>query len=123
MAAPDGAYIVRNALVTIDEVEYANQCTVARLVPETPIQTQRTLVPDGAVQDVDSPVWTFEISLLQVNKSGGLAKALRAAPVGSQMEVELRPRDVVGDDGATFTVLVIPPPFGGSQGQWATAEM
>jgi hypothetical protein len=123
MAAPTGAHVYRDAILTIAEVEYANQVRIARLVPNTPIQTYRTLVPDGAVQDVDSPVWTLELTGLQINRTGGLAKALRTAGAGAQLEVELAPHDATGEDLATFTVVVIPPPFGGEQGAFGTIEL
>jgi len=123
MAAPANAYILKDSIVTVDSVEYANQVRVARLVPDQPIQTYRTLVPDGVVQDVDSAVWTFELTGLQINATGGLAKALRALEVGEQVTVILAPRDKVGDDQATFTIVAMLPPFGGEQGAWSEMEM
>lgn len=123
MAVATGIYVVRNAVVTIDSVEYGNQATTARLVPDTPIQTLRTLVPDGAIVDVDSPVWTFELTFAQKNNAGGLANALRALTVGEQVDVVLTPKDLAGEDTAAFTIIAIPPPFGGTQGAFPTAEM
>lgn len=123
MAAPTGAHVYRKAKVTLATVEYANQARIARLNPDVPIQTYRTLVPDGAVQDVDSPVWTFELTGLQINTTGGLAHALRTAEVGSTMAVVLAPHDADGEDEAAFNILVIPPPFGGEQGSFGTMEM
>jgi hypothetical protein len=124
MAAPVGAFVMKNALVTIDSVEYANQVRVARLVPTAEIQTVKTLVPDGVVQDVDTPTWTFELTGLQINRTGGLAKALRAMDTGDTFTVILEPRaGEVGDDRATFTAMVVPTPFGGEQGSFATMEL
>ena len=122
MPAVDGAFVLKNASVTIDDVEYANQLTKAKLVPDTPIQTVRTLVPDGQVQDTDSTVWTFEISGLQVNKTGGLARALRAAS-GTEVEVFLQPKLGTGEDTATFTIKVLPSEFGGEQGSYMMTEL
>ncbi len=122
MPAPVGAHIYKNAVVTIDSVEYANQLNKARLVPEQPIQTMRTLVPDGVVQDVDSPVWTFEMSGLQINTSGGLAKALRDASV-CDIDIVLQPKAGTGQATATFTVIALMPEFGGEQGNWLTQEL
>lgn len=122
MAVPTDVYVLKNASVEVETVEYANQCTLARLVPETPIQTKRTLVPDGVVQDVDSPAWTFEISALQKNTSGGLAKALRDATPGSQLDVVLVPDDGLSKPQASFTILALPVDFGGEQGDWAEFE-
>lgn len=123
MPAAAGAFVVKDGIVTIDAVEYANQVRIGRLVPDQPIQTYRTMVPDGAQQDVDSATWTFELTGLQINRTGGLASALRALAVGEQVEVILAPRDVVGDDKATFTIVGMEPPFGGEQGSYAEIEM
>src|SRR6188768_1459747 len=123
MAAVDGAYVIKDALVTIDSVEYANQCRIAQLTPERETQTYRTLVPDGAQSDEDSPIWTFDLTGLQVNKTGGLAKALRALEPGEEVIVVLAPRNLVGDDKATFTIRAKQPQFGGEQGTWAEIEM
>lgn len=123
MPAAAGAFVVKNALVTIDSVEYANQVRIARLRPDQPIQTYRTLVPDGAQQDVDSATWTFELTGLQINETGGLAKALRAFDVGEQVSVVLAPNNETGDDKATFTIVALKPPFGGEQGNYAEMEM
>ncbi|WP_420123206.1 hypothetical protein [Nakamurella sp.] len=122
MPAATGAHVYKNAVVTIDSVEYANQLNKARLVPEQPIQTMRTLVPDGVVQDVDSPVWTFELSGLQINVAGGLAKALRDAN-GGEIDIVLQPKAGVGQANATFTVIALMPEFGGEQGNWLTQEL
>ncbi|HYF74139.1 MAG TPA: hypothetical protein VD864_15010 [Nocardioides sp.] len=119
MPAPTGARVFRAASIEIDEVEYANQVRVARLVPDTPIQTYRTLVPDGAVSDVDSTVWTFQIDGLQINTTGGLADALRDA-AGTEVEVILSPYTGTGAPTATFTIIALPTQFGGEQGAWLT---
>lgn len=123
MAAATGIYVLKNSIVEIDGVEYNNQTTSVRLVPEQQIQVQKTLVPDGTIQDVDAPVWTFEVTLLQKNNTGGLAKALRALAIGEQVEVELSPHNLTGEDKAVFTMVAIKPPFGGAQGAYPTAEM
>lgn len=123
MAAPTGAFVLKDSSLTIATIEYANQCTKARLVADTPIQTIRTLVPDGQISDVDSALWTFELSFLQINATGGLAKALRAAAPGTQMAVVFTPKTGTGQDKATFTMVALPPPFGGDQGQFMISEM
>lgn len=122
MPAPTGAHVYRNALVTVESVEYANQVTKARLVPDTPIQTVRTLVPDGAVQDIDSTVWTFELSGLQINATGGLAKALRDA-AGTELDIVLQPKAGFSQPTATFTVIALPAEFGGDQGSFLMTEL
>jgi hypothetical protein len=116
MPAPTGVITYKNALVTIDSVEYNNQSTRARLVPDTPIQTMRTLIPDGVIQDVDSTVWTFELAGVQIWTTGGLADALNDA-VGTELDVVLQLKAGTGQPTATFTILALPVPFGGDQGQ------
>lgn len=123
MPVADGIYVVKDSSLTVATVEYANQVTSARLVPNTPIQQVRTLVPDGTISDVDSPIWTFEVTILQKNNTGGLVKALRAAAPGAELVCVLSPKDLDGEDSATFTIIAVPPPFGGEQGAFPTAEM
>ena len=121
MAAPTGAYVAKNATLTIATVAYANQVRIARLVPEAPIQTYRTLVPDGIVQDVDSTVWTLELSGLQSTKAGGLAKALNDA-AGTQLTVIIQPKNASGEDTATVEIIAMPVEFGGEQGAFRMFE-
>lgn len=123
MAAPTGAFVLRDAVVTVESTEYANQCTKARLVPDVPIQTVRTLVPDGVVQDVDSAVWTFELSVLQINASTGLARFLRESTPGDQLDIVLAPKAGTGNRKATFVAMAVPVDFGGEQGGFATSEV
>jgi hypothetical protein len=123
MTVAAGIYVVRDAVVTVETIEYANQVTVARLVPDTPIQQLRTLVPDGVISDVDSAVWTLQLTLAQKNNTGGLAKVLRAAAPGDELDIVLTPKNLTGEDKATFTVLAMPAPFGGEQGSFPMAEM
>ncbi len=122
MAAPTGAFVAKNATVTVASVQYANQVRIARLVPDASIQTYRTLVPDGVVQDVDTATWTFELTGLQINKDGGLAKALRAMDTGDVIAVVLAPQSGEGQSAA-FNAMVVPVPFGGEQGAFATMEL
>jgi hypothetical protein len=122
MAAPTGAFVAKNFVLTIATVAYANQVRVARLVPEADIQTYRTLVPDGIVQDVDSASWTLELEGLQINRDGGLAKALRAMTPGDIVACVLTPQAGEGESAA-FNAMVVPVPFGGEQGSFATMEL
>ncbi len=122
MAPVTGVYVMKDSSIVIDAVEYNGQMTRGRLVPETPIQAKRVLVPDGAVQDVDSPTWTFEVAALQKNDAGGLAKALRDATPGEELLVVYAPKDGLSQPMATFTLLALPVLFGGDQGSWADFE-
>lgn len=127
MPAPANTFVYRDASLTVDETEYANQVWRARLVPDVPMQSQRTLVPDGVIVDVDSAVWTLELTFAQINKTGGLAKLLRDADPGTEMDVVLQPNGAadatVGEPTATFTIKTMPVAFGGEQGQLAQNEM
>jgi hypothetical protein len=119
MAAPTGAYVMRDAIVTIATVAYANQCTRAALVPDQPSNTLKTLVPDGIVQDVDTPAWTLQIEGIQDHETGGLAKALTAAS-GTQVALVLEPNQGAGKTQAACTIVAKAVEFGGTQGEWAT---
>lgn len=123
MSTPTGAFVVRNGLFTVEGTDYANQAKKFRLVPDTPVQSYRTCVPDGIVQDIDSSVWTLEITGLQINRSGGLAKLLRDTPAGDQLDIVMAPKNASGEDKATFTVLCMPPPFGDEQGKYAEIDL
>jgi hypothetical protein len=119
MPAATGAMVYRDALITVDGTDYANQLRKGRLVPDQPTQTYRTLVPDGAIQDVDSVTWTLEIEGLQINIAGGLAYYLRSVS-GSQISVVLQPKTGVGQAKATFTAIAKMVEFGGEQGAFLT---
>lgn len=116
--------VMKNHLVEIDTVDYANQLTRARLVPDAPTQTTRTLVPDGTITDVDSASWTFEIAGVQKHITGGLAAALNAATPGDVLDVVWEPQKaVVGQPHYEFSVVAKPVPVGGDQGAQATFEI
>lgn len=120
MAPPAGAYVMRNAVVTIDTVGYANQVTTATLTPEQETQTLRTLVPDGIVQDVDSPVWTLNLAGVQDYVAAqGLARYL-TDNAGTKLDLTLEPK--AGGVSATCTVIAKAVPFGGEQGSFVTFE-
>lgn len=123
MTAPAGAFVIRNATVTIDTVEYANQCTRAELVPASDTQTLKTLVPDGIVQDVDSNVWSLNLGLIQDYVTAtGLARHLTDNH-GEEIEVVLAPKAGAGGVTATFTAVAKAVNFGGEQGQFAVSEV
>lgn len=123
MPAPTGAIVYKDALITVDGTDYANQLRKGTLVPDQPIQSYKTLVPDGVVQDVDAEVWTFEIEGLQINIAGGLAFYLRGLTAGTQVACVLQPKTGVGLPKATFTAVAMKPPFGGEQGAFLTQTL
>lgn len=122
MPAATGAMVFRDAFITVDGTDYTNQLRKARLVPERPIQSYRTLVPDGAVQDTDSVMYTLEIEGLQINLASGLAAYLRSV-AGAQTSWVLQPKTGVGQAKATFTAIAIEPEFGGEQGAYLTQSL
>jgi hypothetical protein len=123
MAAVSGVYVMRDAVVTLNAIEYANQCVKVQFVPDVPIQSQRTLVPDGTVQDVDSAIWTVEMTILQKNDAGGLAKALRDAEPGEEVDITFAPKAGTGNAKADATVKMLPVAFGGEQGGFNNLEL
>lgn len=123
MPAPAGAYVLRNCSIVIDDVDYANQLTKATLEPDQDTQTLKTLVPDGLVQDVDSPVWSLKIEgVSDWTPNQGLAWRFSQS-IGEKLTATLVPK--VGDNqpNATFTVVSMAPSMGGEQGNWNTMEM
>jgi hypothetical protein len=122
MAAPAGAFVMRNASVKFGGTEYANQVSKARFVPDTPIQTMRTLVPDGIVQDVDSTAWTLELSGIQdLVTAQGLARYLFENE-GDTVACLVQPRASAGVV-VGCNVILVPTELGGEQGDWAQFEI
>ena len=122
MPAPTGAMVFRDALITVDGTDYANQLKTAILNPDQPEQSYRTLVPDGTVSDVDSVIWTLQLEGLQINITGGLAAYLRTNS-GLSIAVVLQLKTGVGQPKATFTATAKSPPFGGEQGAFMTMPL
>lgn len=121
MAAPLGAYVLRDATLTIEATQYANQVTSVVLTPEQETQTLRTMVPDGIVQDVDSAVWTCSINGIQdYVEAQGLARLLTDMS-GEQIDLIFAPKS--GGVTATVTVVSKAVPFGGEQGAFVTFDV
>jgi hypothetical protein len=122
MPVAAGAIIYKNALVTVDSVEYANQVNKARLVPDTPVVTFKTLAPDAIYQETDTTTWTLELAGLQIWGTGGMAKAISDA-AGTEISVVLQPKVGTGQPTATVTVMAIPVEFGGEQGAYLPIDV
>jgi hypothetical protein len=121
MSVPTGAFVMKNALVKIGSVDYSNQISKVRLVPDTNIQTMKTLVPEGVIQDVDTPTWTVEITAIQdMTDSVGLARYLTENH-GTTVAMEVTAK--VGGVKATFNVLCMATELGGEQGNFAVIEV
>lgn len=121
MAVITGGYVMRNATVKFAATDYTATVRKARLVPDAPIQTYRTLTPDGVIQDIDSTVWTFEVEGVADWETGGLAAYLNTN-AGSTVTCILAPRKNSGNLQATFSVIITPVNFGGQQGSFSDFE-
>ncbi len=122
MAAPAGAFVLKNPVFTVSGTDYANQITKARLVPDTPTVSIRTLVPDGSVTDVDTAVWTLELGGIQDWKNNqGLCDFLNDNANVIVVGV-LQPRPGSGEKKATFNFYAHPVDFGGEQGQFTVID-
>lgn len=106
--------LMKYAVLEIDDVDYAEEATTALRTGDAPTQTLRTLVPDGAITDTDSPVYSMQVAGAQ---GGALYAALYAAQ-GTVVDVVLQAEFGVGKTTETFSMLVPlgSMPFGGAQG-------
>jgi hypothetical protein len=124
MPAATGAIVLKNALVTIDEVEYANQVRKARFVPTQETQTYKTLVPDGAQSDTDNATWVLELAGLQIWTAGGVADAIDdAAIAGTELEIVCQWKTGAGQPTVTATIKPVRLPMGGEQGQFMEIDV
>lgn len=111
------AMVFRSPTVTIESVEYANQLTKARLLPDTPTQTMRTF--GGVDKDRDTTSWTLELAGHQDRGTGGLGDALDdAAAAGGTLTVVIQAKAGAGQDKATVEIVPVPIEFGGETGDW-----
>lgn len=120
VAAP---YVIKNGSFKVATVEYGTIVTKARLVPSQDVQTLRTLVPAGNVQDVDEPIWELQITVgADWTASTGLAAILNTAALanGSTLAVVMAPK-LLGPN-ATFTIVAKAVDFGGDVGSFNTVD-
>lgn len=122
MPAYTGAFVLKNALVKFASTDFSNQVRKARLVPDTPVQTYRTLVPDGTVTDVGAASWMLELEGVQDWETGGLAAYLNTN-AGNLVTVAIAPVNTTGKKQATVSVRAVPVPFGGTEGEFATFDV
>jgi len=124
MAVYARAHVIKDMVFTVETVDYANQVTKVRLVPDQATQTLRTGVPDGTITDTDSAVWTLELSGVQDFGTGSLGAALRtAASAGTDLDVEYQPKSGTGQDKAVFTIRPTQIPFGGDVGSFRVFDV
>lgn len=110
--------VIKDALLTVEATDFAASCKIARLVPETEVQSYPTLVPTGTKTDVGNPVWTLELEGIQDHTTGGLAKMLTDNH-GVEIDVVLAPFDTTGERKATLVVIGQAVEFGGETGTFA----
>lgn len=121
MTAPNGAYVLRDALFTVEGTDYANQCTSVVMTPTQETQTLKTMVPDGIVQDVDTATWVCTINGIQDYVAAqGLARYLTDHS-GEQIDVVFEPKK--GGVTATAVLVAKATPFGGGQGSFTTFDL
>lgn len=121
MTAPTGAFVLKDALVTFDATDFANQVSKVRLVPDVTQETMKTLVPDGIISDV-TVTWTLELSGVQDWETGGFARFLNDNS-GDEVTAVIAPRTGTGKRQATVTVVAQPVEFGGEQGAFNTFDV
>lgn len=122
MAGYAGAFVMRDGLLKFGSTDFTAQVDRVRLVPETPTQTWRSLVPDGVATDVDSAAWTLELQGVQDHESGGLADYLYDN-AGDLVTFEVAPVRGSGKVKFTGSARAVAVPFGGDRGEFATFEV
>lgn len=116
------AMVLRNPTVTVESVDYDDQISKARLVPDTPIQTMRTF--GGVDQDRDQTAWTLELAGHQDRGASGFADAIDDAVASgvASLTVVIQAKAGAGQDVATVEIVPIPVEFGGEAGSWKSFE-
>lgn len=122
MPAAAGAVFGKSSVITFDGDTFTNEISKARFVPQQEIQTYKTLVPDGTQSDQDNPVWTLELTALQIHAATGLAAAMRAA-AGTTVEFVIQPKAGTGQPTGTADIIVPAVPFGVEQGAWEVMDL
>jgi hypothetical protein len=106
---------MKYAVVEMDTVDYADQATTALLTPDSNPEVLRTLVPDGAIVDEDSPTWTFQLA----GPQGTAFYAALYAAMGTVVDFVFQAEFGTGKTVQTFSALVPSTlPLGGEQGAW-----
>lgn len=115
------AQVFKRPIVTIESVNYSDQLSKARLVPDTPVQTMRTF--GGVDQDTDITSWTLELAGHQDRGTGGLGDALDdAIAAGGTLTLEIVAAAGTGKDKAVCEIVPVPLEFGGEAGAWKAFE-
>jgi hypothetical protein len=120
MSASIKGYVFRSGHYLVNAMDVSNQVTKSQLVPDQPAQVLRTMVPDGAIADVDNATWTWELSAIQdFTTTTGIA-AILSDHAGEHIDVVHTPK--LGGPSWAFTVIAAAVPSGGEQGSWNTFD-
>ena len=114
--------VLRNSTLTIEATDYSAKVRKVRFVPTTSSTTYRTLVPDGAMTDVDSPTWAVELQGVQDWMTGGIARYLLDNH-GTLATFVFTPKNGTGNRKVTAEVMCMAVPFGGEEGQFADFDV
>jgi hypothetical protein len=117
-----GARVFRDGLFKLSGTDFTNQSWEITMDGDTPIQQQRTLVPDGAISDVDTALWKISLEGLQDWETTGLAKFLWDNR-GAQVAFVFAPRKGSGLSQHSGTLICVAPPSGGKQGEFLQMQM
>jgi hypothetical protein len=116
----DAPGLMKYAVVKIDATDYASTATTALLSGEAPVQTLRTLVPNGVITDTDTAAYTFQIAGAQGTTLYSHLIATQGTTVACIFQAEFG----TGKTLATFSAVVPAGlPLGGQQGQFRTFEI
>ncbi len=122
MPAYAGARVFRDAMFKLSGTDFANQAWEITMDGDTPIQQQRTLVPDGGISDVDTPLYKISLEGLQDWETTGLAKFLWTNR-GAQVAFVFAARKGSGLAQHSGTLICVAPPAGGKQGEFLQMQM
>ncbi len=118
-----GAVVLKNWSLKMGSQEVGNQCMKAQLVPSSTVQSLKTAVPGGVVQDVDNAAWTLQLTGVEnMTPSTGIGAILFNGE-GSVISCEFVPHKVTGQPKFTFDIIATPLPIGGEAGQFNTGDV
>lgn len=117
-----GGYVMRNASLKVASTEYGAQVTKARIVPDTPVVTTKT-IDGGVIQDVEATVWTIELTGVQSSGpvTGTGLDTYLLTNQGTQITLILKP--VATGRTYTVTCVAMPVAFGDEAGKQASFDI
>jgi len=116
MSANTGGFVIKDGSLSIASHDVSNAIGKMRLVPDTPVQTFNTIVPDGTLQDVGNTAWTFQVTAIQDWGANGIASLLNTN-AGDTVACVMAPKNGAGKN-ATFNIVAMPVDFGGDSGSY-----